>query len=1146
MVPAVLGPVAPVAYGQDQPRRTDPAVERGASAQDPAPGRDTVEPARRDEILPSGWATSEDVAWTTTGDTTGFHVLAATARSGYTWQTVATLTEPGFDADQWVGNACLTGSGRRLVVVYGPRTFTNREELFDRGGFTAVVDLTTGAVTKLPVQSSLAYFSPGCGPGETAVVTQLSTERAETRLTQIDAANPRVDRMMTVAGEVTSAVPTANGIVAARGHQVVQVNDEGRVTPLAASTGVPFHIQADADGGAVFMDRAGDQVRVRRVANRPGSTPATLVTGRLGELGVTSGAGGRVFLVGSGRQEGELPAGVTVLDVPRSAVPSSHGQLVLTEVDWNKRAPDVGLPIATVPVRIAATVPATGKRVDFTVHPVLGGIEATAGSAPHPKLAVSGEPGVQASATGSPTDPVEEERTCSVPRNDPRSQVYQPTPRQVEWAADQAVTGSLTFTREANWKQSGLPAYSPQGWFPPIPLEGGGRVPAQIMLGILAQESNLWQASRMALPGVTGNPLIGNYYGRPVTNSTSEDDWDIHWDKADCGYGVSQVTDGMRRAGATRPGETALEPEKQRAVALDYAANIAAGLRILQEKWNQTRRAGLIINNGDPSKIENWFFAVWAYNSGFHPDQGDGSPWGMGWFNNPINPRYPADRKPFLEYTYDDARTPQKWPYPEKVLGWAGHPLEALEAPGTPVAGFRAAWWNTVQHRITVKPPLAMFCDPSNDCIPGREFVPDDPDVVGEPAGPCAHKNAQGLYDLRCWYHEPATWKPDCNYSCGNELLRFDPGYPAQPDGTSYPPVCTRNGLPSNAVIVDDVPDSVPSVRPGCENRPATTGRFELSFAADASGHYPSKVDFHQIGSGFNGHFWVAHTRKDTSDLAKMHVTGTWRPDLPGNGWYRVLVHIPSHGAHTQQATYVIHTGSATKKRVIPQRRLRNEWVNLGVFHAGQWGEVPQIDSGFLDENTTLVMLSIGGNDSRFGDVMTACMNVDWCDSSGFVLDSDPEPLVTYEPKLMREKVRPSIKQTLVAIHQRAPNARIVLVGYPALLSDSDFCLLTLTRQETEMLNDFAGVLAGEMKAVAAEVGNETGATVDFVDPRPEFAGHAVCDPEPWITDVVLGPQSPGEPSLPDTLVSQESFHPTVTGTSAYARAVERVIRPEN
>lgn len=90
----------------------------------------------------------------------GFHVLTAEARTGYSWRTVATLAQPGLDTDQWIGNACVTASGKRVVVVYAPRTFTNRGDLFDRGGFTAVVDLDTGAVIPLPVHTSLAYSTP--------------------------------------------------------------------------------------------------------------------------------------------------------------------------------------------------------------------------------------------------------------------------------------------------------------------------------------------------------------------------------------------------------------------------------------------------------------------------------------------------------------------------------------------------------------------------------------------------------------------------------------------------------------------------------------------------------------------------------------------------------------------------------------------------------------------------------------------------------------------------------------------------------------------------------------------------------------------------------------------------------------------------
>ncbi|HWS36728.1 MAG TPA: hypothetical protein VN408_28815, partial [Actinoplanes sp.] len=181
---------------------TDPPPPSGAAVAvdlNDIPDKDTVAPEQRDEVLRSGWRKSSDVAWTLNGDADGLHVLAATARTGYTWKNVATLAEPGFDADSWIGNACLTGSGRRLVVVYAPRTFTNKPDLFDRGGFTATVDLRSGDVTKLPVQTSLAYYNPGCGAGETAVLSQYGGGRVDdpakpvqSRIFRLDAATGKL------------------------------------------------------------------------------------------------------------------------------------------------------------------------------------------------------------------------------------------------------------------------------------------------------------------------------------------------------------------------------------------------------------------------------------------------------------------------------------------------------------------------------------------------------------------------------------------------------------------------------------------------------------------------------------------------------------------------------------------------------------------------------------------------------------------------------------------------------------------------------------------------------------------------------------------------------------------------------------------
>ncbi|WP_282204361.1 golvesin C-terminal-like domain-containing protein [Kitasatospora fiedleri] len=716
---------------------------------------------------------------------------------------------------------------------------------------------------------------------------------------------------------------------------------------------MPFHLKPDADGGVVFMDHKGNDASVKRLpsadsrkAPQPGR-PDTLAAGGLDRLGLAAGSHGKVFITGEPGKVAGLPRQVKHVKAPNDATVSTEGRAVIDRTAWADQQ-SVQLTPATGaeprPVAIEMSVPDTGKATAFTVAPDAAPASGTA-SAPASTATAQGASGAaprtlsaQAASAGSPSDPVEGERFCAVPRNDPRNQAMQPKPRQVEWAVDQAVVGNLNTQRPANWKNLGMPAYSPQGLFPSLGLNGGGHVPAQIMLGIIAQESNMWQAARYAVPGVTGNPLIGNYYGRPIYNASTADDWDIHWDKADCGYGLTQQTDGMRLPEHTPAGAApAMAYQTQRAVALDYATNIAAGLRTLQQKWNETTAAGMKLNNGDWSKPENWFYATWAYNSGFHADAGDGSPWGLGWANNPANPNYPANRKPFLNANnYADASHPQDWPYPEKVIGWAAYPIEGLESPGTTVAGFRAAWWNGADgaaanaNRYTASPPATLFCDAGNACLPGQSYTPNAPDVVGEPAGPCAHTTG-GKYDLKCWYNKPATWKSDCSYSCGNELIRFNTTYPEEADGTAYPPNCTLAGLPAGAMVVDDLPDTVPSVRPNC-TRPPNYGTFSLDFARDAVGNYPSKVDFHQLGAGFGGHFSFAHTRTAGAQGGKLAVTGTWKLAVDVNGPAQVLVHLPDHGAQTTEAKYEIDTAKGTKSRTISQPGTGNRWVPLGVF----------------------------------------------------------------------------------------------------------------------------------------------------------------------------------------------------------------------
>ena len=1000
----------------------DPAPPKGAvQGWRSAPAKVTAEPSAipaedRARTLGSGYRASKDTAFTTSGDATGFHLLVADEAAGYGWRTAATLREDGFDADNWIGNACLAASGRYAAVSYAPRTFTNRPELMARGAFTAVVDLTSGKVTKLPFTSSLAYFSPGCGYGEGAVFTQLSYEGDKTpttRLISVDTHTGRQDEPVRRPGEVTSAIPTGHGIVAAHGNRLVRI-DGGTEKELARTRHTPFQITADADGGITFIDRDADKKATNKATSRAQhltpakvrggerATPTTVASGKLTEWDLTGTPAGKVFITGKATSEGALPGTVANPGrLPKGARMSSLGHAAVTTT-WADGRTSLITPDKADAARAARTslrVLATGASVTLDATPKAKGRNAATGIGPSPALGVptgkrstgkaAGETTGKAAGKGgastqlarsqplsaSPTGPSEgtDERYCAVARNDVRKQAFQPTPRQVEWAVDQAVVGELRLDRPANWKNTGMDGYSPGGLFPPVVLAGDPNgtldnedpdvtdrwhIPSQVMLGVTAQESNMWQATRFAVPGVTSNSLIGNYYGTQYTSDgTQADPWRVNFSKADCGYGITQATDGMRLAGKTKPGETALPPTTQEAVALDYTANIAYGAQILSHKWNDTYYAGMKINNGNPQWIENWFFALWAYNSGFYNTPDSAGHQGLGWTNNPANPLWKANRVPFLQSAvdpskddYSHAAHPQDWPYEEKVLGWAARPISAMFAPGDFRPGYLAAWWNSVDERTSVKPPIDLFCDSSNNCEPSK-IGDNDSNDPGQ--GACTLDSGDSDTNphwLHCWWDKSAQWK-DCDKlaQCGHQVHRFNTSYPEQADAASYPPRCS-SGLPSGALIVDDIPDGTTpagSNSRGCG--PAKSdGTFTLTYqpsdivdseTGQTITTYPGKIDTHQIGAGYGNHFWFTHTRSPESYPPpgdRMKVTGTWklgRKITEYGGQAEVFAHIPDHGAQTGAANYRIQTAFGTVTKQISQADNQSDkWVSLGSY----------------------------------------------------------------------------------------------------------------------------------------------------------------------------------------------------------------------
>ncbi|CAL9326333.1 hypothetical protein SUDANB51_00514 [Streptomyces sp. enrichment culture] len=955
---------------QAQPAMARPAAPAQTST--PSPGALGGGVKNPDSVLGHGWKTATDRAVTAAADSDGLHLLVADSGNAYAWRTAAVLSEPRLPADTWIGNQCVM-DGHHAAVAYAPRTFTNHQDTMLGGAFTAIVDLDNGSVTKLPFNASLAYFDPSCDPAtRTAVFT--AYRGGKTRLVTVNTHGETLADT-TAKGQITSPVPTRDGVVAAAGNRLVHVDRHGKTEKLAATRHAPYGIHVRADGTVSYLDRADDtKANVKTYAH--GRT-ATVAGGRLTAMNLRQGADGTVFLTGHATPGKNFKAsGIKALSVSPDADVSSHGRLAvdpvvspavqagldhIADAGRNFTAPKTKEPAAkrehgttSHVLTITGTAAATGERTEQTAPAPA----TTAGGTTSPSLTGSTQPQLTtmsmmttADSTSIEHNPVDTDRWCSVPRNDVDTQALQPTPNQVEWAVDMAVRGDLRsgYLAQGGWRsQTGIGTIDPQGMFPVPTLNTGGRIPAQVELGILAQESNLWQAESGAIPGQMGSPLaaVDGFYGHQSGGSLATY-WTINWNESDCGYGVGQVTDGMRMAGHEKTGETALAPEQQRAVAIDYASNIAASLHILADKWNEVHESGqtVTVNNDDPAKPENWFTAVWNYNLGFNKaaDAGTNGNWGLGWYNNPANPVYPPSRLAFMDTDLDsdanqDAAHPQYWPYEEKVMGWAAWSIDTGHSyatsgrqdwpgeSGFSSAGFYPAWWNTTAERSAIKPPLDTFCNTHNGC-----------DVANPPDCPDAT-----CYTQYWWHESNATWKADCASTCGNEHIKYvtlisEPGrgYRLQ-YGT---PVCS--GAPANSVVVDDVPSGT-NTWSSCGTT-TTGGSFQFTFYPDPNatgpglGQYDAKADLHQIGGGYQGHFWYAHTR-DAAHLGgpggRMTVLGTWRMNGPvAEKQAMIYVHVPDTGAQTHEAVYKINTAwGEAKVRLDQNANEADKWVSLGAY----------------------------------------------------------------------------------------------------------------------------------------------------------------------------------------------------------------------
>lgn len=180
-----------------------------------------------------------------------------------------------------------------------------------------------------------------------------------------------------------------------------------------------------------------------------------------------------------------------------------------------------------------------------------------------------------------------------------------------------------------------------------------------------------------------------------------------------------------------------------------------------------------------------------------------------------------------------------------------------------------------------------------------------------------------------------------------------------------------------------------------------------------------------------------------------------------------------------------------------------------------------QLDA--LKPRDKLVMLTLGGDDIGFISVLRECMKVSVSDLAGSPCKAHYTAGGTDRLAANVAAEASKIAGVLTAIRQRAPRARIVVVGYPDLFPRSGGCwpVIPITDGDIAYLRGIE-VKANAMLAAVARAAGDT-----FANTYAPTTGHDFCQPES--TRDVEG-LIPGSLALP--------FHPNARGQQAMASAV--------
>ncbi len=186
-------------------------------------------------------------------------------------------------------------------------------------------------------------------------------------------------------------------------------------------------------------------------------------------------------------------------------------------------------------------------------------------------------------------------------------------------------------------------------------------------------------------------------------------------------------------------------------------------------------------------------------------------------------------------------------------------------------------------------------------------------------------------------------------------------------------------------------------------------------------------------------------------------------------------------------------------------------------FQACSGAKTPEVNEkqlGTLSSSTTLVTITIGGNDAGFSNVIINCaLYYFTCGSA-----------IGEANEFIAKKLPGLLEMTYKDIRAKATAAQVIVLGYPKLFTkEGKTCNVNfLTSGNEKKMNETAEKLDAVIKGRAEAM------KFSFVNPTSAFESHAVCASEEWLN----GQSDP----------LSESYHPNVKGQEEFTKLVEAAI----